>query len=217
MQLTRDGVPVVFHDDLLDRTTDGVGPVGALGFAELRRLDAGSWFGSRFEGERVPSLDEVLRLCGSRIRMNVEIKPSETARGQEGLEDSVVGALRAHGLAEVTVVSSFSSDALERVRLLAPEISRESLYDESLHPTPLGALDAAARAGSASLNIFSADFFCASWLVAEARERGLGIKVFPVEESADFLRLIELGVDGVFTSRPRRFLELLQGGGAAPG
>ena len=215
MQLTLDGVPVVFHDDVLDRTTNGTGPVAALGFADLRRLDAGSWFGSRFEGERIPSLDEVLCLCGSRVGMNVEIKFPAAVGGPDGLEDSVIGALRAHGLAEVTVVSSFRLDALERVRLLAPEIPRESLYNGDSHPTALEALDWAARTGSVSLNILSARLFSAPWLVAEAHERGLGIKVFTVDERRDFLQFLELGVDGVFTARPQDFLELLGGGGGA--
>jgi glycerophosphoryl diester phosphodiesterase len=211
VQLTRDGVPVVFHDDVLDRTTNGSGPVGTLCFVEIRRLDAGSWFGPRFEGQRVPSLDEVLRLCGSRICMNVEIKFSDTAQEPDGLEDRVVGALRAHGLAEVTVVSSFRSAALERVRLLAPEIRRESLYDEGVHPTALGALEWAATTASESFNLCLTTLLSAPWLVTEAHERGLGIKVFTVDEPSEFLQVLELGVDGVFTSRPREFLELLQG------
>ena len=79
----------------------------------------------------------------------------------------------------------------------------------------VNAVDWAARTGSESLNILSAKLLEAPWLAAEAHERGLGIKVFRVDERAEFLQVLELGVDGVFTSRPQEFLELLQGGGGA--
>ena len=74
VRLTEDGVPVVLHDDTLDRTTDGQGPVDALSYQLLRRLDAGAWFGSAFRGERVPTLTEALECARGRCGVNVEIK-----------------------------------------------------------------------------------------------------------------------------------------------
>jgi glycerophosphoryl diester phosphodiesterase len=57
LQLTRDTRFVAIHDDTVDRTTNGKGRVHDLTLTELRRLDAGSWFGSEFTGERVPTLE----------------------------------------------------------------------------------------------------------------------------------------------------------------
>jgi glycerophosphoryl diester phosphodiesterase len=65
VQMSRDGALVVFHDETLDRTTNGDGPIGSLTLEDLRRLDAGSWFGSQYAGERIPTLREVLELCAS--------------------------------------------------------------------------------------------------------------------------------------------------------
>lgn len=72
--LTKDGELVVVHDHILERTTNGTGYVGDLTLSELRRLDAGSWFGERFRGERIPTLGEVLELGNGRVRFELELR-----------------------------------------------------------------------------------------------------------------------------------------------
>ena len=75
VQLTRDGVPIVLHDDTLDRTTNGKGRVADTDFAVVRRLDAGAWYGASFAGKaEVPTLAEILKALGHRTLLNVEIK-----------------------------------------------------------------------------------------------------------------------------------------------
>ena len=74
IRLSRDGVPVVFHDDTLERTSNGRGAVEALSVAELKRLDAGSWMDTRFAGERIPTLEEVVRLAKGRGRLLLDLK-----------------------------------------------------------------------------------------------------------------------------------------------
>jgi glycerophosphoryl diester phosphodiesterase len=71
-----DGEVVVMHDATVGRTTNGHGAIAELTLAELKKLDAGSWFGPEFVGEPVPTLAEVVALVGSRIRLNVEVKSS---------------------------------------------------------------------------------------------------------------------------------------------
>ena len=86
VKLTRDGHPVLFHDDRLDRTTSGQGEVALTTLAQLRKLDAGAWFAPAFEGERVPSFADALALCAELgLGINVELKPcpgreADTAR-----------------------------------------------------------------------------------------------------------------------------------------
>ena len=76
VKLTHDGVPILMHDDTLDRTTGGKGTVADTNWADIQTLDAGSWFDKRFKDERVPHLVDVLRLCLERnIRPMIEIKP----------------------------------------------------------------------------------------------------------------------------------------------
>ena len=71
--LSADGIPVVIHDDRVDRTTDGSGLVSELSYEELNRLDAGSWFDDRFKGEHLPLLSDILKEARGHIFVNIEI------------------------------------------------------------------------------------------------------------------------------------------------
>ena len=86
---TRDGTLVVIHDESVDRTTDGRGAVSDLTLAEIRQLDAGAKFNERFRGERIPTLDEVMKAVRGKVGLNIEIKES-------GLERKVCELLRSH-------------------------------------------------------------------------------------------------------------------------
>lgn len=72
-KLSADGVVVVHHDAMLDRTTDGKGPLARHTFAQLRELDAGSFFSEKFRGEKIPTLEEVFETVGKRAVVNVEL------------------------------------------------------------------------------------------------------------------------------------------------
>jgi glycerophosphoryl diester phosphodiesterase len=82
VRYTADGVPVLVHDDTVDRTTDGRGAVRQFRFARLRELDAGSWFSSAYRGERIPSLEELLELLTRYPEAGVYVEVKE--QGEEG-------------------------------------------------------------------------------------------------------------------------------------
>src|SRR5690606_10663178 len=75
---TRDGVLAVIHDQTLARTTDGEGYVEDFTWSELQKLDAGSWFGPEFQGERIPRIEEVLEIIGPKALIDIEIKPGRS-------------------------------------------------------------------------------------------------------------------------------------------
>ncbi|MDI9413653.1 MAG: glycerophosphodiester phosphodiesterase family protein [Bacillota bacterium] len=77
VHLTRDGHPVVIHDKTVGRTTSGSGKVSRLSLTQLKQLDAGSWFGEHFKGEKIPTLEEVLLICQNRIPLLVELKSTD--------------------------------------------------------------------------------------------------------------------------------------------
>jgi glycerophosphoryl diester phosphodiesterase len=108
VHLTGDGELVVIHDALVDRTTDGRGAVASLTTGEVGGLDAGSWYSPDFAGERVPTLDQVLRLTAGRARLNIELKsvpPGPVAA-------KVVDAVTEHGAADRAVLMSFDLDSV---------------------------------------------------------------------------------------------------------
>jgi glycerophosphoryl diester phosphodiesterase len=125
VKLTSDGHAILFHDDRLERTTDGRGPVAATTLAAIRRLDAGSWFGPAFRGEPVPTFDEALMLCVELgLGINIEIKP---CRHREAETAGVAMAALRRGWPRhmpVPVVSSFAPACLRVARELAPELPR---------------------------------------------------------------------------------------------
>ena len=120
VHLSKDGVPVVIHDHTIDRTTDGHGNVSAYTLDELKRFDAGGWFDSRFAGERIPSLDEVLALAKGRCLLHVELKTAGDL--YPGIEAKVVEALRKRGMTDQAVLSSFDHDSMMRAKEAGPEI-----------------------------------------------------------------------------------------------
>ena len=110
-----DGTPVLLHDATLNRTTDGTGAVRARSPEQLARLDAGSWFGTAFAGEPLPTLADTLRQIGDRVgRVYAEVKGY---RDYDDL-DGIVEIVAASGLADRTVFISMDWGALDRMREL---------------------------------------------------------------------------------------------------
>ncbi|PLY00163.1 MAG: glycerophosphodiester phosphodiesterase [Desulfuromonas sp.] len=121
VHLSRDGIPVVIHDDTVDRTTDGTGAVADKSLAELLDLDAGTWFYERFAGERMPLLAEVFAWAGERIRINVEIKDQRAGR-------AVLSTIADFPEVDV-LISSFNHKALSQLRQLNAGLALAFLTD----------------------------------------------------------------------------------------
>ena len=115
--LTRDRKVVVVHDDTLDRTTTGKGPVKDHSFEEIKKLDAGSWFDARFAAQRVPQLSEVVKLTAGRCMLNIEIKESafEADYPADAIEHQVVNLVKTGGAMDRVIVSSFDPRILQRI------------------------------------------------------------------------------------------------------
>ena len=195
VQLTRDGEVVVIHDWTLERTTSGSGPVGACSLAELRRLDAGAWFGPAFAGERVPTLGEVLGAVA--LPVNVELKPA----GDDGLEAHALTVVAAAGAAQRVVFSSFALVALERLRVLSEEATIGLLWETAAIAE---ALEAAGRVAARALHLRK-DVATPETLAALA-SAGLPVRVWTVNEPAELARLGACRVEAIFTDYPERFL-----------
>src|SRR5262249_36816029 len=130
VHLSADGVPVVIHDDTVNRTTSGRGKVAALTLAELQALDAGTWFAPRFQNERVPTLETIIAWRGRLgIGAVVEIKPSPGT--EEATAEATVRLLMQRWPDHLPppMVSSFEIPALERAHEVAPGIARALLVE----------------------------------------------------------------------------------------
>jgi glycerophosphoryl diester phosphodiesterase len=195
VQCTRDGAVVVIHDETLDRTSDGVGPVRHRTLAELAELDAGRWFAPAYAGERIPTLDAVLRAVS--IPINVELKPT----GDDGLERRTLDVVEAAGALQRVVFSSFAAESLVRLRALSADAELAVLWDRT---AIAGALRLAEGVGARALHIRTSRRAPSG--IAAGHQKGLQVRVWTVNSRADLAPLEAAGVDAVFTDYPERFL-----------
>jgi len=196
VQLTRDEVAVIFHDETLDRTTNGSGRVAETDFSVISRLDAGSWFGASFAEHEVPTLEEVLGLLSGRVMLNIELKPDARV---EQLVRRVVTAVARFECFESVVFSSFEVAALRSLRNLVPDARIGVLCQRGALP---GALALAEDLGAISLH--PAVTMVDTDLVREAHARRLSVYPWTVNEPGEIALLRALGVDGIFTDYPDR-------------
>ena len=204
VQLARDGEVVVIHDFAVDSTTNGRGAVREMTLAQLKELDAGSWFDPAFAGERIPTLQEVFDAIGHRLLVNVEIK-SLPLRGR-GLEAEVVRLIEDNNLVHRVIVSSFNPLSLRKVKGFNPNVTTALLYGprQSL-------LLRHAWLGSVTPHEFRHPHYSMvnERFLGWARQKGYRVNTWTVDEVDEMRRLIALGVDGIITDCPDLLAEVL--------
>ena len=189
IQLSRDGIPVVVHDETVARTTNGVGRVRDLSLRELQGLDAGSWFSAEFAGEKIPTLGEVLDTFAGKIALNLEIKEPRAGR-------AVLELLVDWPEAEL-LVSSFNWRLLAMLRNAAPRLPLAVLLESR---SWLRALRVARELAAVSVNP-RCDQVGPLLLVA-CRRQGIAVTPWVVDQPQQLQRLYRAGVAGVFSNDP---------------
>ena len=198
--LSRDRQPVVIHDDTLDRTTDGHGPVADFTTAQLKTLDAGRWYDSAFAGEPIPLLSEVMPLIKGRIQLNIEIKPTavEDPAPEDAIERQVVAMTQRCSILESVIISSFDWRCIQRISRLAVKPRLALLSDR----TRIGdLLQAADKTGAFSWHPNHRRLTAAD--AAAARAAGLKVLPYTVNTVEAIGRCLAIGVDGIITDDPR--------------
>ena len=200
VQLSKDGEVVLIHDHTVDRTTDGRGFVRDMTLAELRRLDAGSWYDPGFAGERIPTLAELLVWAGDRVGVAIEIKNGPIY--YPGIAEKTVRLVRQQGMERRVILISFDHLVLREAKTIAPEIATGILYVGGL-VDPVGAARAAL-----------ADSLNPNWahitpeLVRAAHAAGLAISAWNPDDLATLRMLSDMGVDSAGTDYPELFAQV---------
>jgi len=186
VQLSADGVPVIIHDDTVDRTCNGTGRVTEMTLAELQALT--------IENEHaIPTLDEVFETLGRRTLYNIELKVLGVNDG--GLAAAVADRIEGHGLGDRVIVSCFSPFVLREARRnLVRSIPVAHLRQHRL----MRLAHTLVRAEADHPDHTLVDEAMMTW----ARRRGLRVNVWTVDDPAEAQRLIGLGVNGLITNRP---------------
>jgi glycerophosphoryl diester phosphodiesterase len=199
VQLSRDGVPVLYHDWTFDKITGEQNLVTEMSSADIKKLDAGSVFSDKFKGEQVPFLDELLSVVPDTKYVNIEIK--KTAFESRPLEEMVVEAVYRHHLEDRVIFSSFNHNSILKVKEISPAIKRALLFNSM----PVEPEKYAQQFGCWS---FHPAFVYVNEKDVEKFHK-MGIKIFPwvvdIPYYAD--KLFEMGVDGLITNIPDLFIK----------
>ena len=197
VQQTKDGVLVLLHDRSLRRTTGLNKLIYNTNYREIKKLDAGSWFGSEYAGTNIPTLEEVLDFCNGRINLSIDLK----FHGQEkDLEEDLVALIEEYDFVENCFVSSFNYDSIVKIKKLNEDISTGYImspaYGDFYNKPYMDFLSV--RASLVNRNI-----------VERAHEAGKEVHVWTVNKRKDLERMKSLGVDYVVTDEPQLAKEVL--------
>jgi glycerophosphoryl diester phosphodiesterase len=200
LRISHDARFVAMHDATLDRTTNGRGLVRDFTLAQLRELDAGSWYGAEFAGEKIPTLDEILNFAREAdVVFYLEIKHESGW----GVHHGIAGALRAANDPARTVVISFEPSLLEKLRKLDAGLLTGFLFE-----TPLeNAIEKAQQLGVRQI-LPRADLVTRE-LLSEAKDAGLQVVTWTVNEPTQMERLISMGVNGIMSDYPDRLRKIV--------
>lgn len=198
VMLSRDGVPVLIHDETLERTTNGRGRVADTAAAALQCLDAGSHHHPAYAGESVPTLAAALALCDElKLAVNLEIKPST---GQAAITGSTVAALAAvYAPRAGIILSSFETAALTAAAGMAPELPRALLVET----IPADWSEGLRQYGCTALHARAAGLDAARARAVVAA--GIPLACYTVNQRSEADALFALGVAAVFSDRPDLF------------
>lgn len=189
VRVTADGVPVVLHDETVDRTTNGRGRVNELTRLELLRLDAGSWKHPRFAGTRIPTLAEALAAVDDLAIPVLELKTAVSA-------DILADLLAEFAMTDRAVVLAFEADMLAPLRPALPNVRIGLLADVWTSDLPQRCIQAGAGIIAADIEILTLE------RVGQARVAGLEVWTYTVNDAGTIAACAALGVTGVITDYP---------------
>lgn len=200
-QLSKDGDVVVIHDERLKRTARVNGLVKGKTLKQLKKLDVGAWFKKSFKGEKILTLEEVMKIVAGPVDVNLDIRTM--TRGPLGIELKILFILSHYDYLQRTILSSFDYRSLRRVRELAPGAKIGILYGKGVKDNPFQvAKELKAESIQVQKELLTPDF------VAKARQLGIRTFVWTVNEVAEMERFLSLGVDGMISDFPGKFWKI---------
>ena len=192
---------VVIHDDTLDRTTGGSGPVAEQTLARLQTLDAGGWFSAEYKGESIPTLAQLLERYKGRLHFHIEVKGRSS-----GLAQRTADLVRGFGVGDATTITSFQLAALEELRAYAPELPAGWLVRE---------VNDSMITQAQKLGI---DLLCplanqvTTELVNALHQKGFAVRAWGATTTELMRQVVDAGADGMTVNFPDKLDEYLRAG-----
>ncbi|MGE1163187.1 MULTISPECIES: glycerophosphodiester phosphodiesterase [Peribacillus] len=219
LQMTKDGRLIAMHDEKVDRTTNGTGLVKDLTLAEIKKLDAGTWFNEKYpqlakkkyEGLTVPTLEEVFMKFGRQANYYIETKSPDV---YPGMEEELLQVLKENkmvdskGRTKNVLIQSFSQESLLKVHDMNPNLPLVQLFSYKNQATisdeELESIKKYAIGVGPNFNKVDGQY------VKMVRNHDLQFHPYTVNERADMKKALEWGATGLFTNYPDVFNEVLR-------
>jgi len=205
VQLSKDKVPVVIHDDLVDRTTDGQGRVSDLKIADIARLDAGAKT-EDYRGEQIPTLAQVFEALSEWLKpvgrerpciINVELKTDRLTT--DGLEREVANVIARYAVQDRVLISSFNPLSLHRFKTFNPRCTRGLLFDNTM---PFYLRKTWLRFWAAPRAMHPEHTMVDARYVAWAKRKRLAVNTWTVDDPGEAKVFAQLGVTAIITNKP---------------
>ncbi|MDX8360500.1 MULTISPECIES: glycerophosphodiester phosphodiesterase [Bacillaceae] len=201
VQLSKDNIPVIIHDETLNRTTNGVGYVKDYTAKELEELDAGSWFTPLHMGEKIPTLDHFLSwFSTTKMLLNLELKNSLIE--YKGIEQIVCDMLKAYKVDDRTVISSFNHHSIKNVMKIDPQLDTAFLVSSRLQKAWESAKNAGTKSIHVKHNLLSKQF------VDECRKENMTLRTYTVNRPLSIRLYYKWKVDGIITDVPNTAVKI---------
>ena len=203
VQLTKDGVLVLIHDEMVNRTTDGEGLVKDYTYEELNKLDAGNWMGDEFTGAKIPTVEELIYLTLDRDTIiNFEIKNGIVI--YDDIEQKLIDLIYKHKINHRVILSSFNHYSLAKCNKISKGITTGILYMEGLYKP----YNYASTVGAKAIH----PYFLAinEEVIKETKKHKIQINVFTVDDEEKMKFLLDMNVDGIITNCPDILHKIMQ-------
>jgi len=197
-QETADGKIVLLHDSSLNRTTNSIGKIWKLNFAEIQNADAGSWYSQDFTGEKIPTLESAIDFVKGRMKLNIELK---TNGYQKQLAERVVEIIEKKNFINHCILTSFNLQEIKKVKLINPQIKTGLIFSKIPKE----------NIWNFEFDLFSIDKKLATRdFIQNAHQAGKEVHVWTVNKERQMKKLLELEVDNIITNFPNVLIEILK-------
>lgn len=212
VHLTLDGVPVICHNYTIDETSNGTGEIEKMTLEQLKTYDFGAYYHKDFRGTTLPTLEEFLQLAqgkGLKI-LNIELKPEKNDARRETLVRKTLELVKQYELEDALLISSFSTEILDYIKQIAPEVKTAFLYPTGYTKAHLAVFPPFKEMKKMACFAAHPHKLCIRGdFVKKAHENGLQVNVWTVDEAEEIREMIKAGVDGIITDCPDRVRYIL--------
>ena len=210
VHVTKDGQLVICHNYTIDATSDGRGEITSYTLGELKLFDFGSYFSADFKGTQLPTVDEFLELVGPTDAEIINIELKSPRQSESGIVKKTLDAVKAHGLLDRCLISSFDKHILKEVKDMDPRCRTGFLYptiDYRTSPFVADPFPIVKYIGADAIHPISN--VVNRQLVERAHKKGLIVNVWTVDDARTVRSLAAMGVDGIITNCPGKVREYL--------